>query len=83
MLTNSRDGAIANVGGTLISDQNIQLADYPGRDVHISIQNGKMMGLARFYLVRNRLFILICVTDRQHILAPAIDQFFNSFALDE
>jgi len=83
MLTNARDGAIANVGGALVSDQNIQLSDHPGREVHISIQNEKMMGIARFFLVRNRLFILICVTDREHILAPAIDKFMNSFTLDE
>lgn len=83
MLANARDGAIANVAGTLLSDKNITLDNHPGREIRFSAQEEKSMGIARLFLIRNRLFILICITDRRNIFSPAITHFFNSFTLDE
>lgn len=83
LLANARDGAIANVGGKLTSDENIYLGDYPGREVRVSIQNGEKISIARFYMVRNRMFSLVCITDRQHDFSPTIDKFLNSFTLDQ
>lgn len=83
LLANARDGMVNNIGGTLLSDENIHLNDHPGREIRMSVQNGDMLGQARLFLVRNRLFILICITDRQHGFSPAIHKFLNSFTLDE
>ncbi|MCC6424403.1 MAG: toll/interleukin-1 receptor domain-containing protein [Phycisphaerales bacterium] len=83
ILGNARDGAVANAAGSVLSDENIQLNGYPGREVRMSIKDGKMLGQGRFFLVRNRLFIVLCVTDRQHGFSANIHKFLNSFTLDE
>jgi hypothetical protein len=49
----------------------------------MSIQEGKMVGQGRFYLVRNRLFIVLCITDRPHAFSPVVRKYLNSFTLDE
>jgi hypothetical protein len=83
ILANARDGAVNSAGGSILSDENIELDGHPGREVRMSIQEGKMVGQGRFYLVRNRLFIVLCITDRPHAFSPVVRKYLNSFTLDE
>lgn len=65
MLDGSRDGALRNVGGTLVSEESIELNGNPGRAVTISTTVGESQREAvvnaRLFLVDNRLYQLLVV----------------------
>ena len=58
MLAGARDGAVSNVNGQLVSDAEIALNGYPGREFSASVtQNGQEIVLRqRVYMVGNRLY---------------------------
>ena len=68
MLEGARDGAVANVGGTLDKDIGIFIDSglpkkkWPGREFTLHTGQGLMMN-SRVYLVANKLFTLLMVRD--------------------
>ncbi len=82
ILDNSRDGAVANIQGKLLSELIITLGRYPGREIKVETPDGKSTMRARIYLVNNRLYQLIVATTRENALSPDVTRFLDSFKLD-
>lgn len=78
---NSIDGAAKNGRGKILSETIIELDGYPGREVRIDFQQGLAVIRMRFYLVKNRLFILQTITITKKDFNKSIDRFMNSFKL--
>jgi hypothetical protein len=83
MLDGARDGALANSGGTLIAEQQIQLQGYPGRELWIeaTVEGEKGLARARMYLVGARLYQVLVGGSNAHFSESAAETFLNSFLL--
>lgn len=83
MLDGARDGAVANINGTLKSEKQIKLGEFDGRELEVTANAAgqDVVVHQRMYVVNNRLYQLIVV---RLASAESKDQdFFNSFALNE
>jgi hypothetical protein len=78
---NSIDGAVSNFKGKLLDESEINIDGFPGRKVRIDLKNGKTVMNMRFYLVKNRMYVLETVTDADKDDNSSIDRFMNSFEL--
>lgn len=84
ILDGSRDGAIDNVKGELISETRISLHEYPGRDLTISVQdkNGQALFMrGRIFLVENRLYQIMAIVTKGNENNSEINDFLQSFKL--
>lgn len=84
ILAGSRDGAVTNVDGTLVSDNEITMQDYPGRQLMINgkAEQGQAMVIhSRMYLVRNRLYQVMVVLPANQTLRAEAEGFLTSFKL--
>ena len=77
----SRDGAINNVQGKLLSETIINLSGYPGREVRVDFKNGLALIRYRYFLVRNRLYMLQVITLTENNFNASINKFLDSFNL--
>ncbi|MDY7227663.1 hypothetical protein [Hyalangium rubrum] len=78
-LNEARDGIIAQLKGTLKSEENITINDtYPGKAFVVSSENGEVK--ARSYLVGPRLYTMLALYNPS-IGAPAADEFLRSLTL--
>lgn len=75
------DGAVKNVDGKLISEKEIELSGYPGREFKVDFQNGLAVISARCYLVKNRMYIAQVITETKKHPNASMDKFFNSFRI--
>jgi hypothetical protein len=80
---NAIDGAVSNVNGELISEEEIQLGKYPGREVKVDFQNGMAYIRMRIYLVENELYMLQTITLAEKDDNESISRFMDSFELIE
>lgn len=87
MLDSGRDGAVANVSGTLQSEKEVTVAGFPGRDFTFTVEAGQsptgkgITGTARAVLTKDRLYQVMYLeaTDKAD---PAVAQaFLESFQL--
>ena len=81
MLDNSRDGAVRNVKGTLISEEKIIFNGYPGRKIVVGSSESDMIFRAKLIAVASRLYIIIVASDSKKDNLSPIEEFFNSFKL--
>jgi hypothetical protein len=84
MLDGSRDGAIGNVKGELVSETHISLNEYPGRDLTIRAQdeNGQDLFMrGRIFLVENRLYQIMVIVTKGNESNSEINDFLQSFKL--
>jgi len=87
LLDNSRDGAIANVSGTLQDEKQITVGGFPGREFTFNIDSGSsptgsaITGSARVVLVKDRLYQLISLTTADETSPAVVQAFFDSFQL--
>lgn len=83
-LDKARDGAVANVKGTLVKEEAISLGGYSGRDMKVTAKHEgiDLILRARIYDIRGRIYIL------QHLFqklsdsqstAQKTNRFFDSF----
>jgi hypothetical protein len=79
ILALARDGAVANVSGTLASDQPITLKGFPGRAFAGTTANGLAFD-EHIYLVGHRLYQVLIVTDKNKV-CPYRDAVMNSFSI--
>ena len=79
----SRDGAVANLEGKLVSESDIKLGDYPGREIRIGVEDGKQVFRARVYLVDRRLYQVVVFGSKEAATSKQADKFFDSFKLAE
>jgi hypothetical protein len=86
LLDGSRDGAVSNVGGTLISEDTIDLKGNPGRSLIIDTQTEtreEATVYARLYLVENRLYQVVVVVPQTATEQVEASTFLDSFTLIE
>ncbi len=81
MLRGSVDGMLSNVEGKLISEKVIELNGFPGREIKASIQNATAIINVRFYLVRNKMYLIETITDATKDSNQSMSKFLNSFKL--
>lgn len=75
------NGVVRGVHGKLLSEFVIQLDGYPGRETKIDVIDGVAVITMRFYLVRNRMYIIQTFTDTNKDFNQSITKFMDSFKL--
>lgn len=75
------DGMVRNFSGKLLSETIIEINGFPGREIKIDFQNGKYMVKVRFYMVKNKSYMIEKLTDTKKDLNKPIDRFMDSFKL--
>ena len=84
MLDGARNGAVGNTHGQLVSETNISLAGYPGRELLIEAKaedRPPMTIKGRLFMVKNRLYQVTVVAPRGKAGDKIIDEFLQSFKL--
>jgi hypothetical protein len=81
LLADARDGAMKNVKGLVISEREISVNGFPGRDILASVPIGTRTGRARTHMVLagNRLYILVYVAQLGAFNSYEANSFFRSF----
>jgi hypothetical protein len=85
LLNSSRDGAVNNLGGTLVSEEVIDLEGYPGRSLVIKADdetNKPTIISSRIYLVDNRLYQVLVVSPEGQEIQESSKTFLESFDLN-
>ena len=85
LLDSSRDGAVTNLGGTLLSEEAVEIDGYPGRSLVISTgaeTDEPATISSRIYLVDNRLYQVLVVIPEGKNVEKAAAGFLESFALE-
>ena len=80
LLDGGRDGALANTKGRLISEQNMSLDGFPGREIVIEVPGKGLMKL-RAFMVRRRLFQIIAVGTKEMVEHEDAGRYLTSFRL--
>lgn len=82
MLNGARDGAVGNVSGSLVSEERIQIGEFPGRDIVVDVPAQGAKTRARIFLVRNRLYqTVVAGTSTDDLTNANAMHFFQSFQL--
>lgn len=79
-LSEVASGFSQGAGGKLISEQNISLNNFPGKEIKLEFPQG-VIAIGRIYIVNKRLYQVVVVTPREGDLTQSINGFFNSFRL--
>ena len=80
---NAIKGAVNTVSGKLLSEKDIAIGKYPGREAKIDYKEGVAIITIRLYLVENKLYMLETIAETQKDPNASITKFMNSFALIE
>ena len=78
---NSTDGAVTNVKGKLLSENEISIGGFPGYEIRIDFQEGLAVITMRSYLVHNKMYVLQVISETAKEKNRSADKFFNSFKL--
>ncbi len=84
MLDGSRDGAVSNANGKLLSETKITLEGHPGRELVMEARDESGRGgtiKGRLFMVKNRLYQVMVVAPRGQAGGQATDTFLQSFKL--
>lgn len=83
MLDGARDGAVSNVDGTLLSENQIRLQGYPGRELWIEADVDGEEGLARarIFLVGRRMYQILVAGPKRQFPSQDAERCLNSFLL--
>jgi hypothetical protein len=81
VLDGGRDGAVAKIKGTLISETPLTLGGYPGRDITVSA--GTLGFRSRIYLVNTRIYSVIVTGPTDKLKLPRVDEVLDSFKLTD
>ena len=73
------DGSVKNVEGKLLSEKVIEMAGFPGREIKVDVKNGIAIIRARYFLVKNVMYIVQVITATEKFPNAAADRFFSSF----
>jgi hypothetical protein len=78
---NSIDGAIKNVDGKLISEKEVELHGFPGREVKIDYGNGLAIIFLHLYLVKNNVYFIQTITRKDKEGNSDVTKFHQLFRL--
>ena len=81
ILDGSRDGAVRNIQGQLLGETLIEMKGHPGRELKIEGPQ-KMIIKTRIYLVKNRLYQVMAVSNPDHAYDKKITEVFESFKVN-
>jgi hypothetical protein len=88
-----RNSFIKSANGKLLKEQEFSNGDINGREVHIRIPEGKLLGgesqlqtkyrvqRLRMFFHGRRFYLLLAVLPEEEIDTPAIDNYLNSFVI--
>jgi len=79
----SRDGAVANLEGKLVSEKEIKLGKHSGREIRIEVGGGKQLFRARVFLIEQRLYQIVVMGTKEAATSKEADKFLESFKLDK
>jgi hypothetical protein len=81
MLDGARDGAVADVNGSLVSERRISVQGFPGRELWIeaTVSNQKGLAQARMILVGNRFYQVLVVGPKERFAESQAERFLNTF----
>ena len=77
----SRDGAVENLKGKLLSEKDIKLGDSPGREIQIEVAGGKSLFRVRVYLVEQRMYQVVVMGTKKAATSKESEKFLDSFKL--
>ena len=80
-LDSARDGAVANIHGTLLDETRADVRGHPGRDIKIKAAGGKGTFRCKLILVGDRLFQLIVANPSDAADSSDVKRFLDSFSL--
>jgi hypothetical protein len=78
---NAIQGAVNTVNGKLLSEKDISIGKYPGREVKVDYKEGYAVITIRLYLVKNRMYMLEAITKTTKDANASLAKFMNSFKL--
>ncbi|NVK27777.1 MAG: hypothetical protein HWE14_07020 [Flavobacteriia bacterium] len=73
------NGAVTNINGSLVSEEEIELQGVEGRSVKISIYEGQAFVYMRLFLKGNSLYLLQVITLGENDGNDELDAFMSSF----
>ncbi len=80
LLNSFASGFAQGSGGRVVSQRNIRLGDFPGREIRLQYQQGEI-GRGRIFLADKRLYQVVVITSKESGLPKSIEGFFKSFRL--
>jgi hypothetical protein len=81
ILDDTRNGAISNVQGKLLSELPTSIKDFPGRYFTFESSNGKMIFKAKIFLVDRRLYDIMVGAPKEKQSSYNLKRFLDSFHL--
>lgn len=82
LLHSSLAGAAKNMSGEVMSEKEVYLKGYRGREGKIHVTEGNYIMIMRTYLVQKRMYLLEAAYEVGKNNPQSIDKFFSSFTLD-
>lgn len=80
LLNSFASGFAQGSGGRVVSQKNIRLGNFPGREIRLQYQQGET-GRGRIFLANQRLYQVVVITSKESSLPKSIEGFFKSFRL--
>lgn len=81
ILNDSRDGILSNTKGKLLYESDIQLEQFPGKELKYEVAEGAGITRQRIFLVNQRLYQISVSTGSEEKYSKEINNFFDSFKL--
>jgi hypothetical protein len=78
---NSIQGSVKSVNGELVYEEIINFKGYPGRDYRVIIRNGTVTLRSKMIVVKNRVYTVTTITDKENDFNKSISKFMDSFQL--
>ena len=75
------DGIIKQNRGTILTQKEIEINNYPGKEFKLEIKNGKAILTGRLFLIENKMFLIQTIADKKKEGNQAQQKFFESFLL--
>jgi hypothetical protein len=83
ILDDSREGALDNLGGKLVSEKEIKLNNHRGREILIEVAKQDRLFRVRMYLVENRLYQTVVFGPPKLVKSKDAQRYLDSFELTE
>ena len=77
MLDGAVEGAVNNVQGTLVKEENITLNGYPGRSIIIKIEGASLY--MQNFLVENTMYVVQVIAEDGKLNMKSVERFFDAF----
>src|SRR5262249_44896813 len=76
-------GVVQPIKGKVISKKDITLGDNKGKEIEIELLNGELVGRARVYVVKDRMYAVKAMAPKDNADTKEFEKFLDSFELTE